>query len=97
MSFLLNKLREYTCGKNGNLHQDITHLFFVDDLKLFTTNMSSAKTLLDLVTTFSQDIGMTFGESKCAYLMIQRGKQKCTTEILEMNGTKIQPIKEDMA
>ena len=79
MSFLLNKLKGYAFGKNGNRNEDITHLFFIDDLKLFATNMSSAKTLLDLVTTFSQDIGMKFGESKCAYLMIERGKQKCMT------------------
>ena len=49
-----------------------------------------------LLTLFSQDIGMKFGESKCAYLMIESGKQKCTTKILEMNGTMIQPIKDDM-
>ena len=36
------------------------------------------------------------GESKSAYLMTERGKQKCTTEILQINGTKIQPTKEDM-
>ena len=70
MSFLLNKLKGYAFGKNGNPNQNITHLFFVDDSKLFVTNMSSAKTLLDLVATFSQDIRMKFGESKCAYLMI---------------------------
>ena len=28
---------------------------------------------LDIVTTFSQDIGMKFGEDKCAYLQIERG------------------------
>ena len=95
MSFLLNKLKR-AFGKNENRNQDVTHLFFVDDLNLFATNMSSAKTLLDLVTTFSQDIGMKFGESKCSYLMIERGKQKCTTEKLEMNGTKIQSIKKDV-
>ena len=96
MSFLLNKLKGYAFGKNGNRNQVITHLFFVDDLKLFPPNMSSAKTLFNLVTTFLQDIGMKFGESEYAYLMIERGKQKCTTEILEMNRTKIQPVKEDM-
>ena len=58
--------------------------------------MSSAKTLLDLITTFSQDTGMKFGESKCAYLMIEREKQKCMTKILEKNRTKIQQIKEDI-
>ena len=39
---------------------------------------------------------MKFGESKCAYLMIEREKQKYRTGILEMNGTKIQPIKDYM-
>ena len=85
MSFLLNKLKGYAFGKNGSRNEDITHLFFVDDLKIFDTNMSSGKTLLDLVTTFPQDIGMKSGESKCAYLMIESEKQNCTTKILEMN------------
>ena len=40
---------------------------------------------------------MKFGESKCAYVMIERGKQKCMTEIVEMNETMIQPIKEDIS
>ena len=85
MSFLLNKLKGYAFGKNGSRNEDITHLFFVDDLKIFDTNMSSGKTLLDLVTTFPQDIGMKSGQSKCAYLMIESEKQNCTTKILEMN------------
>ena len=85
MSFLLNKLKGYAFGKNGNRNEDITHLVFVDDLKIFDTNMSSGKTLLDLVTTFPQDIGMKSEESKCAYLMIESEKQNCTTKILEMN------------
>ena len=41
MSFLLNKLKGYAFGKNGSRNEDITHLFFVDDLKIFDTNMSS--------------------------------------------------------
>ena len=85
MSFLLNKLKGYAFGKNGSRNEDITHLFFVDDLKIFDRNMSSGKTLLDLVTTFPQDIGMKSEESKCAYLMIESEKQNCTTKILEMN------------
>ena len=68
MSFFLNKLKEDRFGKHGNQNQDITHIFFIDDLKLFVTNISSAKTLLDPVRTFLQDIRIKFGESKCAYL-----------------------------
>ena len=71
MSFLLKKLKGYAFGKNGNPNQDITHLFFIGDSKLFVTNMSSAKTLLDLVATSSQYIRMKFGESECTYLMIR--------------------------
>ena len=63
MSSLFNKLKGYAFGKNGNRNQDITHLLFVDDMKLLATNMSSAKTLFDLVTTSSQNIGMKFGDS----------------------------------
>ena len=37
---------------------------------------------------------MSFGESKSAYLRIERGKMKQTTQHLEMNGLKIQPIKD---
>ena len=44
----------------------MTHLFFVNDLKLFAPKINSMKLLLDLITQFSKDIGMTYGESKCA-------------------------------
>ena len=62
-SYLLNKLPGYGIGKNGNRSQNILHLFFVDYLKLFITNMNQMKLLLlDQVTQFSNDIGMKFGE-----------------------------------
>ena len=37
---------------------------------------------------------MSFGESKCAYLRIEKGKMKQTTQHLEMNVLKIQTSKE---
>ena len=61
LSYLLNKLHGYRIGKNGNRNQNISHLFFIDDLKLFATNMNQMKLLLDQVTQFSNDIGMKFG------------------------------------
>ena len=48
-----------TYGKNRQYHH--THNFFVDDLKLFETNMNNIKCLLDIMTLFSKDIGMKFG------------------------------------
>ena len=41
LSFLLNKLSWCCMGLNGNGTCNITHLFFVDDLKLYSTNMNN--------------------------------------------------------
>ena len=49
-----------------------THNFFVDDLKLFATNRATLIKQLVYVTFFSDDIGMKFGEDKCAYLQIEK-------------------------
>ena len=64
LSFLLNSLTGYKMGLNGKRTTNITNLFFVDDLKPYATNLNQMKLLLDLVTQFSNDIGMKFGESK---------------------------------
>ena len=66
MSFLLNTTEGDTVGKPGDKDLNITHLFFVDDLKLFSSSVGKAKLQLDIVTTFSNDISMLFGPDKCA-------------------------------
>ena len=48
----------------------ITHLFFVDDLKLYAKNKEKLRILLDLVTRLTKDTEIKFGESKCAYNII---------------------------
>ena len=48
LSFLLNKLKGYTIGKSGNRDTEISHLFFVDNLKLYASNMTLVKLQLDL-------------------------------------------------
>ena len=50
--------------------------------------------MLDIITEFSNDIGMTFGESKCAYQIIERGKLQSPTENIVMNGVTIRPLDE---
>ena len=94
LSHLLNKLKGYNIGKPQSKGTNITHLFFVDDLKLYAANMNSMKLLLDLVTKFSNDIGMSFGLSKCAYSKVERGRLSKCDENLVMNNLSIQPIKE---
>ena len=94
LSFFLNKLKGYKIGSSSNRNINITHLFFVNDLQLYASNLREATKPLDLVTTFSSDIGMKFGESKCAYLKIEKGLIKQLAQNLEINVFCNKPIKD---
>ena len=94
LSFLLNKLKGYKMGSSSNRNTNITHLFFVEDRKLYDSNLQEATKLLDLVTTFSNDVKMKFRESKCAYLKIEKSLIKQSAQNLEINNAFIKPIKE---
>ena len=48
--------------------------------------------LLDIVTQFTEDVGMTFGESKCRFQMIERGVREEKKEPVEVNGLTIKEI-----
>ena len=72
LSFLLRNLKGYSYGRNRN--SNITHSFFVDDLKLYASNSNILKKQLDLVTTFFKDNRMTFDEHKCVYQQVENGK-----------------------
>ena len=67
-----------------------SHIIFLDDLKLCNWTTNGIKKHLDLVTRFSQDIGMNFGLDKCAHLVIEKGQINDNEQHLEMNGVKIQ-------
>ena len=73
---------------------NITNLFFVDDLKLYAQNIEKMIKILEIVTTFSHDVGMSFAISKCTYQFIERGKQKLQNQPLEVNSLIIQEIEE---
>ena len=68
---MLGKLK----GHNylNDRRKTITHKFFVDDLKLYSSTINVAKKQLDLVTQSSKDICMDFGTNKCEYLKIVKG------------------------
>jgi len=72
LSYLLDNLKGYKVSTAVNL----THLMYMDDIKLFAQNDSYLQSLVDTVRTFSDDICMKFGFQKCAKLTVKRGK--CT-------------------
>ena len=72
LPFLLNKTDGYKIGLRTLAEKILTHLFIVDNLKLFSPNLGQSELKLDIVTQFSKDIGMDFGEDKCSYIYIHR-------------------------
>ena len=53
----------------------INHLLFMDDLKLYGKNEKQVSELVRTVESFSKDIRMEFGMSKCAVLHVVKGKR----------------------
>ena len=69
LSFLLNKNSEgYSIGSSKDKTSSLTHLVFVDDLKTFASTLKDTLQQLEIITKFSNDIGMSFGSDKCAYV-----------------------------
>ncbi|EEB19129.1 reverse transcriptase, putative [Pediculus humanus corporis] len=54
----------------------ITHMLYMDDLKIYAKNEEELNKMLRTVQTFSSDINMKFGLEKCARINIVRGKLK---------------------
>ena len=58
-------------------------------LKLYGSDLNTAKRQLE-IATFSKDIGMKFGEEKCAFLHIEKKIIKKSSQ-LNINHLTIQP------
>ena len=70
----------YKFSSNG---EQINHLMFMDDIKLYEKNESGLDALVQSVRVVSNDIDMEFGVNKCAMLVIKRGK------VIESNGINL--------
>ena len=89
--FMIKCLWGYAAGTDCKTNT--THNFFVDDLKLYNSTTNGIKKQFNLVTRFSQDIGMNFGQNKCTLLVTDMGQIKNNGH-LEMNDVKIQQVDE---
>ena len=92
LSLILREVNiTYDLGKgNGKLN----HLLFMDDLKLFAKNENQLKSLIHTVRIFSDDIRMEFGLSKCALLIMNRGRFERSEGIDMPNGEIMKSIDE---
>ena len=89
---MLRKTKIFYQLKKGG--EKINHLLFMNDLKLFAKNEEQIDSLVNSVRIFSDDIKMEFGLSKCAVLIMKRGKV-VTREGIDMpNGKMMKCIEE---
>ena len=61
----------------------------MDDLKLYGKNSSQIDSLVQIVWSYSKDIGMKFGIDNCAALEIERGKLVRSSGIELPNGERM--------
>uniref|UniRef100_A0A8C4WGB1 Reverse transcriptase domain-containing protein n=1 Tax=Gopherus evgoodei TaxID=1825980 RepID=A0A8C4WGB1_9SAUR len=52
----------------------ISHLLYMDDIKLYAKNERDIDSLIHLTRIYSEDIGMSFGLEKCGRMVVKRGK-----------------------
>ena len=79
-------LRDVKAGYDLREKVRINHLLFMDDLKLYDKNEKQIDTFVNTVRVFSNDIRMEFGISKCAILVMKRGKMvKCDGIVMPGN------------
>lgn len=81
LSYMLNSTdKGYAIKTGGAENSTLTHLLYMDDLKLFAQNEDKLRSLIAVTKEFSDDIQMSFGIDKCAYINVKRGKVVQTEE-----------------
>ena len=71
---LTNKLNRADCGyQEHGTERKISHLLYMDDLKLLGRNENELKSEMKIVQTISKDMNMNFGLEKCARICLKRG------------------------
>ena len=73
--------------------EQISHLFYMDDLKIFSKDHKSMQMCVSIVEKFSRDIGMEFGTEKCATIEMKKGKVTRGGDITLLDGVGIQSLK----
>ena len=94
---LTKELNRADCGYQvQGTERKISHLLYMDDLKLLGRNENDLKNEIKIVPTISKEINMNFGLEKCARICLKRGRVQSKTHIgitFENNIKKLDPRK----
>ena len=93
--FPLSKILENVKGGYTINKTTITHLFYMDDLKLYAKTDKALEDMLSVTNTFSSDIGMSFGIEKCAKVTLKRGKQIQSSNITLDQDLTVQDLNQE--
>ena len=95
---LKHTLKKCTAGyKPNRSHENINHLMYMDDIKLFAKKEKELETLIHGVRIYNQNIGMEFGIGKYAMLAMKSGKRHLTDGIELPNHDEIKTLGEKEA
>ena len=78
-------LRDAVQGYQFRQGKKVNHLLYMDDLKLYGKTKDDLEALMNTVRIYTDDIRMKFGISKCATIVMKRGK-KVEDAGIEMPG-----------
>ena len=92
LSLILRKAK--TAYEFSESKENINHLLFMDDLKLYSRSEKGLDSLVQTVRVFSEDIGMEFGIEKCAMLVMEKGKIVKAVGIELPGGNVIKSLQE---
>ena len=82
-------LRKVPMGYTLKCGENLNHLLFIDDLKIYGKSERETNSLV-----FSADVGMEFGTKKCSTLVLKRGKVVGCDGLELPSGEKIQNVEE---
>lgn len=74
----------------------ISHLLYMDDLKLYAKTEEGMKSMTNTVRIISEDVAMSFGLDKCASVLMMRGRLVTGGDIILSDGTRIKEIDENV-
>jgi hypothetical protein len=92
ISTILRRMKKgYEMDKGKDM---ITHLLYMDDLKLYAKHEEAMTSIINTVRIVSEDIGMTFGLDKCAKVVMKRGKLVTGGDLVMSDGERIKEVEE---
>ncbi|XP_065891739.1 uncharacterized protein [Dysidea avara] len=88
---MLNDLNGYKCL---HVEEPITHIFYMDDLKLFANTPETIEEMFTMVDEGSKAVGMSLGLRKCGVAHMEKGKRKFIGHLTLDGERQIQEVKQ---